>query len=129
MATPYSQQVIKPMNAAKRLGIYLPAAPAEFQERGLTRAALEELEQNPPLWLSTLRREGPHPRSVVAGRLGISKAGLARGGITDPLTTAEIEMLRADPPAWLLAERETAAAVRAEEERVKAVKTATARGR
>ena len=129
MATPYSQQVIKPMNAAKRLGIYLPAAPAEFQERGLTREALEEMEKNPPEWLETLRREGPHPRSVVAGRLGVSRAGLARGGIIDPLTTAEIEDLREDPPAWLIAERETAAAVRAEEERVKAAKKSASRGR
>jgi len=116
--TPFSQQILKPTNAAKRLGVYLPATPPEFQERPITRAELEELEKNPPEWLSELRRNGPHPRPVVAGRLGISIAGLTRGGITEPLTTAQIEELREDPPAWLVQERETAAQVRAEEQRL-----------
>ncbi|MCL1871853.1 MAG: DUF5997 family protein [Promicromonosporaceae bacterium] len=120
MATPFSQQVLKPSNAAKRLGVYLPATPTEFQEKGVTRAELEDLEKNPPEWLATLRREGPHPRPVVAGRLGISIAGLARGGITDPLTTEQIDELRSDPPAWLTAERETASRVREEEDRLAA---------
>ncbi|MFE5338962.1 DUF5997 family protein [Isoptericola sp. NPDC056578] len=118
--TPFSQQVLKPTNAAKKLGVYLPATPPEFQEHGITRAELEELEKNPPQWLDELRRQGPHPRPVVAGRLGISIAGLARGGITEPLTTEQIDELRDEPPAWLLAERETAAKVREEEDRVKA---------
>lgn len=118
--TPFSQQVLKPTNAAKKLGVYLPATPPEFQERGITRAELEKLEEQPPEWLAELRRNGPHPRPVVAGRLGISIAGLARGGITDPLTTEQIDELRADPPAWLVRERETAARVRAEEERIAA---------
>jgi hypothetical protein len=118
--TPFSQQVLKPTNAAKRLGVYLPATPPEFQERGVTRAELEELEKNPPEWLADLRRNGPHPRPVVAGRLGISIAGLARGGITDPLTTEEIDELRADPPEWLVREREVAAKVREDEDRLAA---------
>lgn len=117
MATPFSQQVIKPTNAAKRLGIYLPATPPEFQEKGITRADLEELEKNPPEWLETLRRNGPHPRPVVAGRLGVSISGLTRGGITEALTSEQIDELRADPPPWLVQERETAARVRAEEQR------------
>ncbi|PFG44169.1 hypothetical protein ATJ88_2887 [Isoptericola jiangsuensis] len=121
--TPYSQQVLKPTNAAKRLGVYLPATPPEFQEKGITRAELEQLEENPPQWLADLRRNGPHPRPVVAGRLGISIAGLARGGITDPLTTEEIDALRDEPPAWLVRERETAAKVRAEEDRIAAERT------
>ncbi|ANC32761.1 DUF5997 family protein [Isoptericola dokdonensis] len=118
--TPYSQQVLKPTNAAKRLGVYLPATPPEFQDKGITRAELEKLEENPPQWLSDLRRNGPHPRSVVAGRLGISIAGLARGGVTDPLTTEQIDELRDEPPAWLVQERATAAKVRAEEDRIAA---------
>ncbi|MEL7976804.1 DUF5997 family protein [Isoptericola sp. F-RaC21] len=118
--TPFSQQVLKPTNAAKKLGVYLPATPPEFQEHGVTRAELEQLETNPPEWLAELRRNGPHPRPVVAGRLGISIAGLARGGITEPLTTEQIDELRQDPPAWLVTERETAAKVREEEDRVKA---------
>ncbi|MFE6971641.1 DUF5997 family protein [Isoptericola sp. NPDC057653] len=118
--TPFSQQVLKPTNAAKKLGVYLPATPPEFQEHGITRAELEELEKNPPQWLDDLRRQGPHPRPVVAGRLGVSIAGLARGGITEPLTTEQIDELRQDPPAWLVSERETAAKVREEEDRVAA---------
>lgn len=118
--TPFSQQLLKPTNAAKRLGVYLPATPPEFREQPITRAELEELEKNPPEWLADLRRNGPHPRPVVAGRLGISIAGLARGGITEPLTTAQIEELREDPPAWLVQERETAAKVRSEEEQLAA---------
>ncbi|WP_402466949.1 DUF5997 family protein [Isoptericola aurantiacus] len=116
--TPFSQQVLKPMNAAKKLGVHLPATPAEFQAHGITRAELTALEENPPQWLSDLRRHGPHPRPVVAGRLGISIGGLARGGVTEPLTTEQIEELREDPPEWLVRERETAAKVRAEEERI-----------
>ena len=118
--TPFSQQVLKPTNAAKKLGVYLPATPPEFQEHGVTRAELEELEKNPPQWLADLRRNGPHPRPVVAGRLGISIAGLARGGITDPLTTEQIDELRQDPPQWLADERATAEKVREEEDRVAA---------
>jgi hypothetical protein len=117
--TPFSQQVLKPMNAAKKLGVYLPATPPEFQERGITRAELEELEKHPPEWLTDLRRNGPHPRPVVAGRLGISTSGLARGGVTEPLTTEQIDELREDPPAWLERERETAAKVREEEDRLR----------
>ncbi|PZR54284.1 hypothetical protein DNL40_05080 [Xylanimonas oleitrophica] len=118
--TPFSQQVLKPSNAAKRLGVYLPATPPEFQENGVTRAELEELEKNPPQWLADLRRDGPHPRPVVAGRLGVSIAGLARGGVTEALTTEQIDELRADPPAWLTHEREVFAKVREEEERLAA---------
>jgi hypothetical protein len=120
MATPFSQQVLKPTNAAKRLGVYLPATPPEFQEKGITRAEIEELEKNPPAWLDELRRNGPHPRPVVAGRLGISISGLTRGGLTEPLTTEQIDELRADPPEWLVRERETHARVRADEERAAA---------
>lgn len=123
MATPFSQQVIKPINAAKRLGVLLPATPPEFQEKGITRAELEELEKNPPEWLAELRQNGPHPRPVVAGRLGISISGLARGGIADPLTTEQIDELRADPPQWLADERERQARVRADEERAAGSKT------
>jgi hypothetical protein len=123
MATPFSQQVLSARNAAKRLGVYLPATPASFQETGITREQLEEWEKNPPEWLATLRREGPHPRPVVARRLGVSIAGLARGGVVDPLTTEQIDALRNDPPAWLAHEREVAAKVREEDARV-AEKTA-----
>jgi hypothetical protein len=65
-----------------------------------------------------LRREGPHPRTVVAAKLGISNSGLARGGVTHPLTTAEIKALLVAPPQWLVQERATQAAVRAEKRRI-----------
>jgi len=121
--TPFSQQVLKPMNAAKKLGVYLPATPPEFQARDVTRAELDELEKNPPQWLADLRRHGPHPRPVVAGRLGVSISGLVRAGVTEPLTTEEIDALREEPPAWLVEERATQAKVRAEEDRLASERT------
>ena len=107
-----ADQLLKPTNAAKRLGIYLPAAPDEFQTTPITRGQLEELDKNPPQWLAELRANGPHPRPVVAGRLGISISGLARGGVSEALTTAEINDLRTNPPEWLQAERQVALQVR-----------------
>jgi hypothetical protein len=109
---------MKPETAAKKLGILLEAAPAEFREGVVTRDELNALTADPPEWLQVLRREGPHPRTVVAAKLGISKSGLARGGITEPLTTAEIKALLVAPPQWLVQERATQAAVRAEKIRV-----------
>ena len=108
---------MKASTAAAKLDVYLPATPQEFQQRMITRDELTELQRTPPEWLVDLRRDGPHPRSVIAGRLRISIAGLARGGVTDPLTTVEVDALQADPPEWLVRERETAAEVRREERR------------
>ena len=110
---------MKPATAAKKLGIYLPAAPEDFRDREISRTELDELNANPPEWLQTLRADGPHPRDVVSRKLGVSNSGLARGGITEALTSAEIKALLADPPAWLVDERATQAAVRAENARVK----------
>jgi hypothetical protein len=109
---------MKPETAAKKLGILLEAAPDEFQQGTVTRAELASLQADPPEWLATLRREGPHPKTVVAAKLGVSNSGLARAGVVDPLTTAEIKALLADPPAWLVEERARQAGVRAEKRRV-----------
>lgn len=109
---------MKPETAAKKLGILLEAAPEEFRDGVVTRDELNALLADPPEWLQVLRREGPHPRSVVAAKLGISNSGLARGGIDEPLTTAEIKALLVAPPQWLVQERATQAAVRAEKRRV-----------
>ncbi|NNH09094.1 hypothetical protein HLB10_18680 [Cellulomonas fimi] len=114
---------MKPSTAAAKLDVYLPATPPEFQEGTVTRDELAELQRNPPQWLVDLRRDGPHPRSVVAGRLRVSISGLARGGITDPLTTAQIKALVADPPEWLVRERATFDEVRREERRLRARET------
>lgn len=90
-------QRMKPITAAKRLGIYLPAAPEEFQAAWLTREELAALESDPPEWLRVLRREGAD----------------------EAMTTAEIDALRADPPSWLQEERRVHQQVLAEEERVR----------
>ena len=112
-------QTMKPSTAAKKLGILLSAAPAGFQEGTVSRDELNALQADPPSWLADLRREGPHPKQVVAAKLRVSISGLARGGITGPLTTAEIEALKAEKPEWLEREQATHAEVRNEALRLK----------
>ena len=129
MSPEKTPQTMKPATAAKKLGIYLPAVPAEFQEQPVTRGALNELLQTPPEWLVELRLHGPHPRDVVARKLGVSISGLARGEVTEALTTDEITALLQSPPEWLVAERATQAAVREENRRVKDVKAGKAAAR
>ncbi|MFG1997907.1 DUF5997 family protein [Spirillospora sp. NPDC048911] len=116
-------QTMKPATAAKKLGILLSAAPAEFQEGPVSRDELNALQADPPSWLTDLRREGPHPRQVVAAKLRVSISGLARAGITGPLTTAEIENLKAENPDWLEREQATQTEVRKEELRLKHQRT------
>jgi hypothetical protein len=99
--------------------VYLEATPAEFREGVVSRAELNELQANPPQWLQELRSNGPHPRPVVAAKLGVSIAGLARGGLTEPLTTEQIETLKQENPEWLRRERATQAEVRKEAARIK----------
>jgi len=111
-------QLMKPATVAQKLDVYLPATPPEFQDGLISREEFDELRSNPPQWLADLRRDGPHPRSVVAARLRVSHSGLARGGIDGPLTTAQIAELIADPPPWLVRERESYADVRREERRL-----------
>jgi hypothetical protein len=112
-------QTMKPATAAKKLDVYLPATPAEFQEGLVSRDELNALQADPPEWLSELRRTGPHPRSVVAARLGVSISGLARAGITEALTTDDIEAIRDENPDWLQHERATQAEVRKQEAELK----------
>ncbi|MGW7441593.1 DUF5997 family protein [Streptomyces sp. NPDC054849] len=119
MTSHQSTQTMKPATAAKKLGVYLEATPAEFQEGVVSRNELSALQADPPEWLQELRRNGPHPRPVVAAKLGISIAGLARGGVTEPLTTEQIEALKQESPEWLQRERATQAEVRKEAVRIK----------
>ncbi|WGW12790.1 DUF5997 family protein [Saxibacter everestensis] len=119
MTSEPTPQTMKPATAAKKLGIYLPAAPEEFQNNPVSRSELNELIANPPEWLVELRLNGPHPRPEVARKLGVSISGLARGGIADALTTDEIKQLLEERPQWLTAERSTQAAVRQEQKRIK----------
>ncbi|MER7934652.1 DUF5997 family protein [Streptomyces sp. NPDC093272] len=122
MSSHQTAQTMKPATAAKKLGVYLPATPAAFQEGVVSRAELTALQADPPEWLRELRATGPHPRPVVAERLGVSIAGLARGGVTEPLTTEQIEELRRERPEWLEKERATQAEVRKEGARLKNLK-------
>ncbi|MEU3407783.1 hypothetical protein BX286_1336 [Streptomyces sp. 3211.6] len=119
MTSHQSTQTMKPATAAKKLGVYLEATPAEFQEGVVSRTELNALQAEPPAWLVELRRNGPHPRPVVASKLGVSIAGLARGGVTEALTTEQIEALKQDNPEWLQKERATQAEVRKEAVRIK----------
>ncbi|MCQ4079441.1 DUF5997 family protein [Streptomyces sp. RB6PN25] len=119
MTSHRSTQTMKPATAAKKLGVYLEATPAAFQEGVVSRDELNALQADPPEWLRELRRNGPHPRPVVAAKLGISISGLARGGVTEPLTTDQIDALKREPPEWLQKERATQAEVRREAVRIK----------
>ncbi|MGC0416049.1 DUF5997 family protein [Embleya sp. AB8] len=119
MTSHKTTQTMKPATAAKKLGVYLQATPAEFQEGVVSRDELNALQSDPPEWLQELRRNGPHPRPVVASKLGVSIAGLARGGITDPLTTEQIDALKDEGPEWLRQERAVQADVRKETIRIK----------
>ncbi|WP_283138114.1 DUF5997 family protein [Rhizohabitans arisaemae] len=116
---PKTIQTMKPATAAKKLGVLLSATPAEFQAGVVSRDELNQLQSAPPAWLADLRRNGPHPKQVIAAKLRVSISGLIRGGITEPLTTAEIDALKAENPAWLEHERSIQAEVRNEELRLK----------
>ncbi|MFE7425612.1 DUF5997 family protein [Streptomyces sp. NPDC057545] len=119
MTSHKTAQTMKPATAAKKLGVYLEATPAAFREGVVSRTELNALQSDPPEWLRELRRNGPHPRPVVAAKLGVSISGLARGGITDALTTEQIEELKQENPDWLQRERTTQAEVRKETVRIK----------
>ncbi|MFD0023275.1 DUF5997 family protein [Streptomyces sp. NPDC058382] len=119
MTSHQTTQTMKPATAAKKLGVYLEATPAEFQEGVVSRTELAALQSDPPEWLRELRNNGPHPRPVVAAKLGVSISGLARGGVTEALTTEQIDALKQEDPEWLRKERATQAEVRKETVRIK----------
>ena len=120
MSRPNAQSM-KPATAAKKLDVYLPATPAEFQQNAITREELTALQADPPQWLKDLRKNGPHPKNLVAAKLGISIAGLARGEAGDALTTEQIDALLEEMPDWLVAERESYQNVLREQRRIKAL--------
>lgn len=128
MSRPNSQSM-KPATAAKKLDVYLPATPAEFQANPITREELAALQADPPQWLKDLRKNGPHPKNLVAAKLGISIAGLTRGGVEKALTTEQIDQLLEGKPEWLIAERESYQSVLQEERRLKALRAEQARER
>lgn len=118
---------MKPATAAKKLDVYLPATPADFQENPITRAEIAALQADPPQWLQDLRKNGPHPKNLVAAKLSISIAGLARSGIDNALTTEQITQLLEEKPDWLVAERENFQSVLREERRLKELHAEEAR--
>ena len=120
MSRPNTQSM-KPATAAKKLDVFLPATPAEFQENAITRAELAALQADPPQWLQDLRKNGPHPKNLVAAKLGVTISGLTRGGITEALTSAQINELLEQKPDWLVAERENHQNVLAEQRRLKSL--------
>ncbi len=126
MSRPNAQSM-KPATAAKKLDVYLPATPAEFQENPITRTDLAALQEDPPQWLNDLRKNGPHPKNLVAAKLGISISGLGRGGVETALTTEQIAALLEEMPDWLVTERESYQAVLREERRLKAARADQAR--
>ncbi|GAB2762370.1 DUF5997 family protein [Terrabacter sp. AAH1] len=119
MPSPKSQ-TMKPQTAAKKLGVLLSETPADFQDGVVSRDELNALQAEPPEWLASLRRNGPHTRQETARRLGISGSGLVRAGVGEHLTTEQIKALLDEMPDWLVAERDILAQVRAEDARVKA---------
>jgi hypothetical protein len=114
---------MKPATAARKLGVHLDATPEEFRSGVVSREELDALQADPPEWLRDLRRDGPHPRQVVADRLGVSISGLARAAVTEPLTTAQIAALKEEQPEWLRRERATRAEAQREEARLRAART------
>ncbi len=76
--------------------------PGRLPEGVVSRTELNALQADPPEWLSTLRRNGPHTRQETARRLGISNSGLARGGVGEHLTTEQIKAVprRCRPGSW-----------------------------
>jgi hypothetical protein len=119
MTSHKTPQTMKPSTAAKKLGVYLEATPPEFQDGVVSRDELNALQADAPEWLRELRRNGPHPRPVVAARLGVSIGGLARAGITEALTTEQIDAIKTENPGWLRRERATQAEFREETARLK----------
>ncbi len=119
MTSHQTSQTMKPATAAKKLGVYLEATPAEFQQGVVSRDELNALQADAPEWLRELRRNGPHPRQVVAAKLGISIGGLTRAGITEALTNDQISAIKAENPDWLQQERATQAEFRRETARLK----------
>jgi hypothetical protein len=119
MTSQPTSQTMKPATAAKKLGVYLEATPAEFQQGVVSRDELNALQANAPDWLRELRRNGPHPRPVVAAKLGISIGGLTRAGITEALTNDQIMAIKTENPDWLQQERAIQAEFRRETARLK----------
>ena len=95
MSADKKPQTMKPATAAKKLGIYLPAA-RRFGDHDITRTELADCSPNRRRgWPSCVARD--RTRATSWRTSSASRSGLARGGITEALTTAEIKDLLAAP--------------------------------
>lgn len=119
MSQDANAQTMKPLTAAAKLGIYLPAAPEDFRAQPISRGDLDALRADPPEWLTQLWTAGPFPRDVVARKLGVTNTALSRHDVSDSMTQVQIDDLIAAEPAWLTKERENFAEVQREAIRVK----------
>ncbi|MGB3772754.1 MAG: DUF5997 family protein [Rhodococcus sp. (in: high G+C Gram-positive bacteria)] len=119
MSQDVNSQTMKPLTAAAKLDIYLPAAPEEFRSQPISRGDLEKLRLDPPEWLTELWTVGPFPRDVVARKLGVTNTALARNDVSDSMTQSEIDALAGEEPQWLIKERENLAEVQREAIRIK----------
>lgn len=119
MSPDLNAQTMKPLTAANKLGIYLPAAPEDFRSTPISRGDLDALRNDPPAWLTELWTNGPFPRDLVAKKLGVTNAALSRHDVSDSMTQAQIDELAASEPEWLVRERENFAEVQREAIRVK----------
>src|ERR1700712_3383903 len=124
-----SIQTMKPATAAKKLGVHLDSTPEEFRDGVVSRDEFDALQADPPEWLRELRRDGPHPRPVVADRLRVAISGLARAEITEPLTTAQIAALKEEQPEWLRRERSLRAEAQRAEARLQTERSGSRRAR
>lgn len=106
---------MKAQTAAKKLNIYLPATPKEFQDASLSHEEFVALQDTPPQWLQTLRLEGPYPRPEVARKLGVTITALKANDADHPLTASEIKALLENQPEWLRTARTALATRRATE--------------
>jgi hypothetical protein len=110
---------MKPSTAAQKLDVYLPATPPEFQAGQVSRED----------WTSSRNVTLRSGWSTCAGTVRIRATSWRRACACptagwprrdhEALTTAQIAALIADPPAWLVQERELHAEVRREQQRLR----------
>ena len=119
--------------------LYATIRDAFFHEHGCRHRVLDRAEHDGNLGIRTIgsavedrlqlvRTHEPCRDQFADGRGtlalnavggGAGSTGLARGGVTEPLTTEQIDALKQESPEWLQKERATQADVRKEAVRIK----------
>ena len=119
MSKPKKSQVMKPATAALKLDVYLPATPQEFQEGWCPARSSTNCSAIRRSGSSTCAATVPIPATSSRPGCGCRTAGSPVAASPTPLTTAQIAALVADPPEWLIRERETHAETRREQQRLR----------